>query len=89
MYSLPPSFLLKDKKRLESLQLKRIKSLELSFIAKGYACNVLEKDSLETAHQQILSDFGKCDLLINGAGGNHPAATTENEFHHLVGVLSS
>ena len=52
------------------------------FIAKGYACNVLEKDSLETAHQQILSDFGKCDLLINGAGGNHPAATTENEFHH-------
>mgnify|MGYP002508114143 CR=1 FL=1 len=31
MYSLPPSFLLKDKKRLESLQLKRIKSLELRY----------------------------------------------------------
>lgn len=50
-------------------------------IAKGYACNVLEKDSIEVAHQQILSDFGRCDLLINGAGGNHPKATTDNEFH--------
>ena len=34
---------------------------------------------LEAAHEQILKDFGKCDILINGAGGNNPAATTSNE----------
>lgn len=50
--------------------------------AKSYFCNVLEKDSIEAAHTQIYSDFGGCDLLINGAGGNHPKATTENEFYH-------
>ncbi len=48
--------------------------------AKGYACNVLEKDSIETAHQEILKDFGTCDILINGAGGNHPRATTDVEY---------
>ena len=49
-------------------------------IAKGYACNVLEKDSLEEVHQQILKDFGSCDILINGAGGNNPKATTDDEY---------
>ncbi len=49
-------------------------------IAKGYGCNVLEKESLENAHKAILSDFGTCDILINGAGGNNPKATTDNEY---------
>ncbi len=49
-------------------------------IAKGYACNVLEKKSLENVHQQVLFDFGTCDILINGAGGNHPKATTDHEY---------
>ena len=49
-------------------------------IAKGYACNVLEKDSIEEVHQQILKDFGSCDILINGAGGNNPKATTDDEY---------
>lgn len=47
--------------------------------AKAYKCNVLDRDSIETAHQAILSDFGKCDILINGAGGNNPKCTTKNE----------
>lgn len=51
--------------------------------AKGYAANVLEKDSLEACHQAVLSDFGPCDILINGAGGNHPRATTDNEYAEL------
>lgn len=50
-------------------------------IAKAYKANVLEKENLEAVHQQILSDFGPCDVLINGAGGNNPRATTDNEFH--------
>lgn len=48
--------------------------------AKGYACNVLVKESMEQVHQQILKDFGTCDILINGAGGNHPKATTDDEY---------
>lgn len=48
--------------------------------AKGYEANVLQKESLQKAHEQILADFGKCDILINGAGGNHPKATTTKEY---------
>ena len=29
---------------------------------------------------KILDDFGPCDILINGAGGNHPLATTDKEY---------
>ncbi len=39
-------------------------------------CNVLEKESIRAALDDILSAFGKTDVLINGAGGNHPKATT-------------
>ena len=49
-------------------------------VAKGYGCNVLEKDSLEAAHKQIVADFGTCDILINGAGGNNPKATCDDEY---------
>ncbi len=52
------------------------------FIMKGYKANVLELEALEAVHQQILADFGPCDILINGAGGNNPRATTDNEYHH-------
>ena len=52
------------------------------FVLKAYQANVLEKESLEAAHQQILKDLGPCDILVNGAGGNSPKATTSNEFHH-------
>lgn len=49
-------------------------------IAKAYKCNVLDKKSVEQAHDEIVKDFGTCDILINGAGGNNPKATTDNEF---------
>jgi NAD(P)-dependent dehydrogenase (short-subunit alcohol dehydrogenase family) len=48
--------------------------------AKAYQANVLDKDSLEAAHLAILSDLGKCSVLINGAGGNNPKGTTSNEY---------
>ena len=50
-------------------------------IAKAYKANVLEKENLEAVHQQVLADLGPCDVLLNGAGGNNPRATTDNEFH--------
>jgi Dehydrogenases with different specificities (related to short-chain alcohol dehydrogenases) len=46
----------------------------------GLAVNVLDIESLKLAHQTILSVFGPCDILINGAGGNHPKGTTSNPF---------
>ncbi len=52
-------------------------------IAKGFACNVLDKTSIETAHEQIKAAFGPVDILINGAGGNHPKGTTSKEHLSL------
>lgn len=49
-------------------------------IAKAYGVNVLDRASLEAAHQKIISELGTCDILINGAGGNNPKATTDNEY---------
>lgn len=49
--------------------------------ANPYPANVLDRESLDTVHAQILADFGPCDVLVNGAGGNNPRATTDNEFH--------
>lgn len=39
-------------------------------------CNVLQKDSLETAKDVVNKELGKVDILINGAGGNKKEATT-------------
>jgi len=44
--------------------------------ARSFACNVLDRPSVETAAQQVLAAFGRVDILINGAGGNKPQATT-------------
>ena len=48
----------------------------------GYKANVLEPEALEAIHQQVLADLGPCDILVNGAGGNNPRATTDNEYQH-------
>lgn len=53
------------------------------YVAKGFEANVLIKESLEKCHEEILKAFGKCDILINGAGGNNPKATTDNEYAEL------
>ena len=42
--------------------------------------NVLEKENVEAAHQAVLNAYGKCDILVNGAGGNNPRATCDDEF---------
>ena len=45
----------------------------------GLSANVLEKSSLENAKNEINKVFGPIDILLNGAGGNSPAATTKVE----------
>ncbi|WP_026753603.1 SDR family oxidoreductase [Sediminibacter sp. Hel_I_10] len=49
----------------------------------GVTANVLEKDSLITAKKEINNTFGKVDILVNGAGGNHPLGTTSNPFFEM------
>ena len=46
----------------------------------SFGANVLDKTSMEAVHQKVLATFGPCDILINGAGGNHPDGTTEKPF---------
>jgi len=43
-------------------------------------CDVLDKKSLESAHEKITSELGKIDILINGAGGNKKEATTSPDL---------
>ncbi len=50
-------------------------------IAKAYKCNVLDKDICNAVADEIEKDFGKCDILINGAGGNNARATTDKEYY--------
>lgn len=45
----------------------------------GVSASVLDKSSLENAKQEINDIFGPIDILVNGAGGNSPAATTKLE----------
>lgn len=50
-------------------------------VAIGVEANVLKKDVLEQARDQVVAELGTCDILINGAGGNHPKGTTTNPFY--------
>lgn len=51
--------------------------------AKGYKCNVLDKAACYAAADAVSADFGPCDILVNGAGGNSPKATTDKEYFEL------
>ena len=46
----------------------------------GLGLNVLDRISLEAARQTVHERWGPVQLLINGAGGNRPSATSEDEM---------
>lgn len=50
-------------------------------IAKAYECNVLDKEMCDKVASEVQNDFGACDILVNGAGGNNPKATTQKEYY--------
>ncbi len=52
-------------------------------IAVAYKCNVLDKALCYSVADEVEKDLGKCDILINGAGGNNPKATTDKEYFEL------
>lgn len=53
----------------------------------GVEANVLEKESLEKAREVIRKAYGKVDILVNGAGGNHPKGTTSDEIFNPEHLL--
>lgn len=54
--------------------------------ARGISCDVLEADAVQSLAEQVKTQYGKVDILINGAGGNRPDATAmpgERSFFDL------
>ncbi|MBP1587672.1 MAG: SDR family oxidoreductase [Clostridia bacterium] len=50
-------------------------------VARAYKANVLDREMLEGVRELVHKDLGRCDVLINGAGGNNPRATTVHEVY--------
>ena len=49
--------------------------------ARAYRCDMLSAGTCRQVADQVQSDLGPCDILINGAGGNNPRATTDKEYY--------
>lgn len=52
-------------------------------LAKAYKCDVLSKEGCLQAAGLVQAELGSCDILINGAGGNSPRATTDKEYFEV------
>lgn len=55
--------------------------------AAAFACNVLQKESMQKARDAIAEKYGTCDILLNGAGGNNPKGTTSKETLQKIDLL--
>ena len=51
--------------------------------AMGVCADVTDRAAVKEAHQKVLEAYGKCDILVNGAGGNKPDATSDDEFFSM------
>lgn len=52
-------------------------------LAKAYKCDVLSKEGCLQVAGLVQAELGSCDILINGAGGNSPRATTDKEYFEV------
>lgn len=62
--------------KLEAVE-EKIKALGAD--AMSVKCDVTDRQSVAAARSAVCGRFGTVDILVNGAGGNHPKANTENE----------
>lgn len=67
-------------RRLQKAEEKAAEVVRNGGIAIGVEGDVMNKNSLKAAHDIIREKLGPVDILINGAGGNHPRGTTTKEF---------
>lgn len=58
-------------------------------IAIAVACNVLDKSSVENAREEVNAKLGKCDILLNGAGGNNPKGTTTKDTLEKIDLVNN
>ncbi|RCW74788.1 SDR family oxidoreductase [Saliterribacillus persicus] len=49
-------------------------------------CDVLDREAVKKAEEIVFKEFGACDVLINGAGGNHPKGSTTNEAFNIEDI---
>ncbi len=50
----------------------------------GVVADVTDAESLKRAYETMISTYGPCHILLNGAGGNKPTATTDDEYFDRV-----
>ena len=50
-------------------------------VARAYKGNVLSHEDMARIAAEVERDLGPCDILLNGAGGNNPRATTDKEYY--------
>ena len=48
--------------------------------ATAFAVNCLKKEDIVACHKAVNEKYGNIDILVNGAGGNNPKASTDDEF---------
>jgi len=46
----------------------------------GVGVDVLKRESIQKAADAVIAQWGRVDILVNGAGGNKPQATTGDEL---------
>lgn len=72
--------------RLEKAQIVVDEIVKDGGVAKAYGVNCLDKAAMEEVKVQINKELGKCDILVNGAGGNNPKGTTSSEYFNALDV---
>jgi len=68
----------RDRTKAEAIAAQIVQETGGTVIGLGF--DVLDRPSLEAAREEIHRRLGPVDLLINGAGGNKPTATTAAEW---------
>lgn len=72
----------------EGVQAAAAELCEMGFDAKGYVCNIADRDSAQSACEAILHDFGCVDILVNNAGITRDGMMHKMSFEKWDQVIS-